>query len=532
MTEAFRINQRLSYDGALCTVRYIGRVGQTKGEWLGVEWDDVLRGKHSGEHEGKKYFECTWSSSIRSKLLPIRSETRQLTPPSIGTIPNSATFIRPTRKPDPSRSFIEGLRKKYTTESDAPGKHAEISVSANKVVEEVGFEKIAQKLSQLAELRIILLDGLQIDRVDSVDVIRATCPNIEELDLSRNRFEHLEDIAQVCLALPKLRSLRISGNRFTSLDVSTPSAFSHITSLEIANLLLSWEELSTLLRLFPSLTTLIAPHNNLSEIPPSHPFPASLTQLDLSYNLFPTLSTLSPLSSLPNLKTLIVSHNLLTSLSSPSPFPHLTRLDVAYNHLPTFQTLDHLRDAAPSLTSLRISHNPLLSPVTLDEAHMLTIARLASTVKILNHSTITPKERENAEIWYLSRIAREIAGSSSSPEKRDEVLAGHRRWEELCALHGEPVVSEGAEKEKSLKTRLVDMVFFTPEREVLKKVPRGMPVSTLRGCVARWFGMRPLGVKLVCVGEEEEVHLGAVEDTREVGLWVEKAKVRVRVECA
>jgi dynactin complex subunit len=62
MTEAFRINQRLSYDGALCTVRYIGRVGETKGEWLGVEWDDVLRGKHSGEHEGKKYFECTWSS--------------------------------------------------------------------------------------------------------------------------------------------------------------------------------------------------------------------------------------------------------------------------------------------------------------------------------------------------------------------------------------------------------------------------------------------------------------------------------------
>jgi Leucine-rich repeat (LRR) protein len=444
-------------------------------------------------------------------------------------IPNSATFIRPTRKPDPSRSFIEGLRKKYTTESDAPGKHAEISISASKVVEEVGFDKIIQKLSQLAELRIILLDGLQIDRVDSVDVIRATCPNIEELDLSRNRFERLEDIAQVCLALPKLRSLRISGNRFNSLDVTTPSAFAHITSLEISNILLSWEELSTLLHLFPSLTTLIAPHNNLSQIPPSHPFPPSLTQLDLSYNLFPTLSALSPLASLPNLKTLIVSHNLLTSVSCPLPFPYLTRLDVAYNLLPTFQALDLLLSAAPSLTSLRISHNPLLSAVTLDEAHMLTIARLAPSVKILNHSTITPKERENAEIWYLSRIARELAGS---PEKREEVLAGHRRWEELCALHGEPAVSEGTEKEKSLKARLVEMVFFAGEKEVLKKVPRGMPVSTLRGCVARWFGMGPLGVKLVCVGEEEEVQLGSVEDTREVGLWVEKAKVRVRVECA
>ena len=59
MATNFHTNQRLSYDGALCTVRYIGRVGATPGEWLGVEWDDVLRGKHSGEHEGIKYFECT-----------------------------------------------------------------------------------------------------------------------------------------------------------------------------------------------------------------------------------------------------------------------------------------------------------------------------------------------------------------------------------------------------------------------------------------------------------------------------------------
>ena len=50
--------QRLSYSGALCTVRYHGPVKDTKGEWLGVEWDDASRGKHCGEHVGVKYFEC------------------------------------------------------------------------------------------------------------------------------------------------------------------------------------------------------------------------------------------------------------------------------------------------------------------------------------------------------------------------------------------------------------------------------------------------------------------------------------------
>jgi dynactin complex subunit len=52
------IGKRLSYDNQLCTIRYIGEVKGTKGQWLGVEWDDPSRGKHSGEHGGIKYFEC------------------------------------------------------------------------------------------------------------------------------------------------------------------------------------------------------------------------------------------------------------------------------------------------------------------------------------------------------------------------------------------------------------------------------------------------------------------------------------------
>ena len=58
MLSNFHVNQRLSYDGNLCTVRYIGPVQGTSGDWLGVEWDDVDRGKHAGEHQNVKYFEC------------------------------------------------------------------------------------------------------------------------------------------------------------------------------------------------------------------------------------------------------------------------------------------------------------------------------------------------------------------------------------------------------------------------------------------------------------------------------------------
>ena len=56
--EEFHVGKRVSYDGALCTIRYLGKVVGTTGEWLGVEWDDTSRGKHSGQHQGEIYFQC------------------------------------------------------------------------------------------------------------------------------------------------------------------------------------------------------------------------------------------------------------------------------------------------------------------------------------------------------------------------------------------------------------------------------------------------------------------------------------------
>jgi dynactin complex subunit len=74
MNLKFHEGQRLSFDGALCTVRYIGKVEGTKDDWLGVEWDDPTRGRHSGEHQGIEYFQCTTSSlHISISLLSLLS---------------------------------------------------------------------------------------------------------------------------------------------------------------------------------------------------------------------------------------------------------------------------------------------------------------------------------------------------------------------------------------------------------------------------------------------------------------------------
>lgn len=51
--------QRLSNKGDLCTVQYVGQVQEKPGIWLGVEWDNPSRGKHSGTFENKEYFKCS-----------------------------------------------------------------------------------------------------------------------------------------------------------------------------------------------------------------------------------------------------------------------------------------------------------------------------------------------------------------------------------------------------------------------------------------------------------------------------------------
>lgn len=70
------VGQRRSFDGHLSTIRYVGTVQGTTGDWLGVEWDDASRGKHSGEHKGVRYFSCMNIISLKSGLLLTRLQAK------------------------------------------------------------------------------------------------------------------------------------------------------------------------------------------------------------------------------------------------------------------------------------------------------------------------------------------------------------------------------------------------------------------------------------------------------------------------
>lgn len=206
MTTGFYVGRRLSYDGSLCTVCYIGVLAGTKGDWLGVEWDDTTRGKHDGTHKGQRIFACRSSS------------------------PTAASFVRPTRKPDTERTILEAIEFKYSNSlSDANGIRPETVVISGKVAEEVGFEKIAKKQAQLADLRVILLDQLVVNGIAPRDApgsavaeaqkhLFQTCPNIREIDIGWDTIERWQDIADICKALPNLKTLKAWYLNFSCLE--------------------------------------------------------------------------------------------------------------------------------------------------------------------------------------------------------------------------------------------------------------------------------------------------------------------------
>jgi hypothetical protein len=126
----------------------------------------------------------------------------------------AASFVRPTRAVDPAQSFVEAVHQKYATgltkQANVMAPEAQIMISGAKVAEEVGFDKIRAQLAQLHELKIVLVDGLQVDRAEKPNSkIRDVCPKIAELDLSRNLFESCSEIIHICSELDNLRTLKL-----------------------------------------------------------------------------------------------------------------------------------------------------------------------------------------------------------------------------------------------------------------------------------------------------------------------------------
>ncbi|EXJ85067.1 hypothetical protein A1O3_05742 [Capronia epimyces CBS 606.96] len=467
------IGQRRSYAGALCTVRYIGPLSNTAGDWLGVEWDDASRGKHDGQYEGKRIFQYLSSSAT------------------------AASFVRPSRKDDPERTLLEAIKFKYAASNDparssGSGDATEGTIEiSGKVVEEVGFDKIKKQLSILSDLKIVLVDELVVSgiapRGASREDIQAaqielarTCPNIVELELGWNIIETWQDIVDSSAPFKKLKILKASGLRLRGFEANPldgeASQFRTLQELHMNECLLTPAQIlqvlsSAGLHGFSSLKTLSLSSNELEtvdDINANQEFAyPSVTAVVLDNNRFTNLSSLPTLTALfPNTSTLSFQGNAISHLglgpateTGPRRFEQVETLNLAGNQISDYSFVDALATMFPNLTSLRISRNPLFAqaePSTVDAqnsraaslsdstSYYLTLARIPH-LKSLNYTAITPRDREEGEIYYLSVAEKEIKPILESRDSNDSSLLPDQRvnlarqrhplYSTLCAKH-------------------------------------------------------------------------------------------------
>lgn len=326
--------------------------------------------------------------------------------------------------------------------------------------------------------------------------------------------------------------------------------------------------------------------NSLSSFPPAighHPDHQLVTveTLILENNLFDSLACLRDIVTVfPNLKALSLQRNQIAHIGLSVPadacdaalcFPLLETLNLSQNLIADYFFVDTISLLFPNLTSLRVSNNPLFTQtmselsaglgvrhdetltmasatnrqagrgsVRSDAAFSLTLARIPTLV-ILNHSSISPRDREEGEIYYTSLAEKDLSISAAKLAvdgvNRESVVKEQRRkyprYEELCRKYDRDSVFEafllqqgnfastsktqGASGQVTyasgtLGARLIKATFYiyrpsptssaTPPQPIIRLIPRTIDVYRLKALVARVFALPALQFKLTYESEE------------------------------
>jgi len=463
---------------------------------------------------------------------------------------------------------------------------------SGKRAEEIGFEKFAQRQARLQGIHVLVLDRMRIRHRDvpqeECRAVSELCSEITELDLSDNLFETFEEILELCEPLPKLKVLTLDGNRFIVGDLELVASKLRLKHLSLRRTLLSDGELNSILSIVPTPQTLVLAENEIDIV--DFDLPSSIDTLDLSDNHITTLSALRHLAAPSHCpRTILLKRNQISAVSTHNCTPFtlpMFELDLTYNNIQSFAFFNNLTPATfLALKHLRTTGNPLYTsltsadgkPLKPEDGHMLTLARLAH-LETLNYAKITAKERLNAETYYLSQVGVEI--SLAEVGRRDEVVAKHPRFADLCEEYGEPIVQRKVEvgevDPNSLAAGLVAVTFMpapssrrsngesTSQDSWMTRIPKSFSIYSVLGIVGKRLRIMPLDLRLVLETDErdpvrksagyaepiwwdssddesEDGHQGAdeawirrevelVAGTRALGTYVDSGEAMIRVE--
>ena len=450
-------------DGFVGTVMYVGPVASAKKEkevYAGVVWDDETRGKHDGS--------------------VICRRTNQLIRHFYCKAPTGGSFLKYSKIQRGCWLTYDLLQSRYVQpDADliAPDNilphTARTSSGRSKPIELIGEVKIRQQqqISDLTQisLRSLFIRGIKDDLPPQSHLL--------EIDLAANLLSDWDQVLSILRKFPNVKRASFAANRLCDIPtiknmknedakekVSIDLASWQNKSIQYLNLngcnIKSFQTIQFIGQTMPQLEELCVAHGDLSNMDQF-----SATSTSSCDDIFPKLKLLDcshcklsewePIKkhfgTYPLLTTLILDDNPLTSITLSTDtdihedyFTSLTHLQLAGT---LSSSLDDIHDLYlfKRLQSLRFRNNPLTNQLGTGEARASLIGRLAALCS-LNGSTISKKERIEAERRYVTTIARELLTlkNNNKNDYDDQSLKGiqkkHPRFEELMSRHQEAMI--------------------------------------------------------------------------------------------
>ncbi|KAH8277890.1 hypothetical protein KR018_009640 [Drosophila ironensis] len=457
------------------TVRYVGEVSGHTGTWLGIEWDDGLRGKHNGVVDGKRYFTTH--------------------------MPLAGSFIRPG-KLGPCATLEDAARERYLNYDSSIVdvsliREAQASLQAS-LFEVVGMDKIARKQSKFEQLSEVCVDETPVNAAGYLKGFT----QLTTLNVSHTLIWNWDIVASITRQLPTLTNLNLSSNRLviplaTQIAELEP-AFRQLKRINLRRCGFSdWKDVMQTALLWPDIISLGLQENSFSQLAvvDREKIFRQLQELDLHRTNIMDFDQVTKLGNISTLRTLNLMENGIEDIKLPDCDPKekinmffsLEQLNLSHNPIwnegYAFNELDKL----PQLK--RLNKTPHLKS-NFDEMVSKAVASIAG-LQFINKAKVTPEERRGAEYDIWKKYSGDwMQANLQGVDALCEFCRNHRTYSTLVKKYGSPVdFAQCAPAKQSNLIKVCIRHQLTGETWE-KKVPRMITVQTLQGLVIKRFRLK------------------------------------------
>ncbi|KAJ8950146.1 hypothetical protein NQ314_007999 [Rhamnusium bicolor] len=479
----YNIGSRIECCGHFGTIKYIGPVEGHPGVWLGIDWDDVERGKHNGTVNGIHYFQTQH--------------------------PKSGSFLR--KEKVNFAKIKEQQLLMFQQSINAP------------FLELVGFDKITDKQSNFHSLEIVNVRLQNVSNTGAPYELNSLCPNIREIDISKNLISSWKEIFNICCQLKYLHWINISENILTFPENCEDLVFPHITVLICGYMKINWEDVNKLSKVFPNIEELRVPYNNITDLStPKHHNLKKLKVLDLEGNYIRQWSEINKLHVVTSLEHMILENTALENIyfeSNSLPvddFSNLNKLNINNNLIKGWCSIGEL-NKLQKLEYLRFMKNPVLEAENVATREQLVIARIGN-LKFFNGRQIKDDERRGAEYDYIKRYALEWIKVKDTAE-REPFLLEHNRYLELIKKYGLPEESELVVQTNILNSSLVNLNIEFEGRNISKRLPPSILIQKLVMLIQKLFKLNERPKLKYVSGSKSDIIIELEDEMKELGYY-------------